>query len=180
MGQARQRQQLVRLTGAKQRARQLQAVEKQHVVIRRAVDQQQRSRQPRRIGQKRGAVVAVFVLGGQAQIALGIAGVVVPPVDHRSARHADVKHIRPAQYRQRRHVAAKRPAVDADPRQVQLGIALAGLGQRRDLVFQRQVAKVTRDGMLPRRAAVGSPAPIGGHDDKAMIRNPLIQHVARR
>ena len=48
------------------------------------------------------------------QVALGVRRVVQPPFGDRRPRHRGVEDVRPAQHRERREVAAERPADDAD------------------------------------------------------------------
>ena len=94
-----------------------------HVVVGQPVDEQQRAGQPGRVGQQRGLRIHLRLIVRVAEVALGVAGVVQPPVGDRGARHRGVEHIRAAQHGQRGQVAAERPAADRDPAGVQVRVA---------------------------------------------------------
>ncbi len=105
-----------------------------------------------------------------AQIPLGVRGVVEPPVGDRRARDGGVEHVRPPQHRQRRQVAAERPAPDRDPAQVEVGV-----GHRLehvDLVVEGD-REVVVDLALEGRAASGRAAPVGDDHGEALLGPPL-------
>ena len=94
--------------------RQLQRVPVVDVVVRGAVDEQQRALQVLRQRDQARLVVGRLRFRQQAQVALGVVRVVVFPVGDRGAGDRGLEHVRPTQHAVRRHVAAERPADDAD------------------------------------------------------------------
>ena len=100
------------------------------------------------------------------------------PVDDRRPGNAHRVNIGTTQHGERSHVAAERPAEDADPLGVDLGEALAGEAQRLDLILKRDVAEVAADRPLPGAAAEGRTTTIGQKDDEAVIRQPLVEEIA--
>ena len=121
------------------------------------------------------ASYACGCLVGVAEVALGVGGVVAPPVGDRGAGDRDVEDVGPAQDGERRQVAAERPAPDADPAEVDVvGVGLGDRRQRVDLVLQRDRREVPGDRAVPARSAPGGAPPVGDHDDEALVGQPLL------
>ena len=78
-------------------------------------------------------------------------GVVEQLVGHRRAGHRGVEDVGPAEHGQRGQVAPGRPAADADPVEVDLGVPRGGRVQRLDLVLELGVPRSGRS-RVPRPA----------------------------
>ena len=86
--------------------------------------------------------VGLGLLVGVAEVALGVGGVVEPPVGDRRAGDRRVEDVGPAQHRERREVAAEGPAADRRPgARSSVGVRLGGRLQRVDLVVERRPSR---------------------------------------
>ena len=127
---ADEREHLVRAPGGEQRGRQLQGVRGDDVVVGEAVDEQQR---PCQVGARAAGatrVVAVGVVVGMPEVALGVVGVVEPPFGHRRAGDGGVEHVRSAQHGQRGQEATEAPAANGDAIEIEHPVVSLGGGVR--------------------------------------------------
>ena len=104
-------------------------------------------------------------------------GIVEPLVGDGRAGDGGAEDIGPSQHGHRRQEAAERPAADAHPVKIKVGVALRRRVQRGHLVLQRQIALVPVDGPFPGRPAPGGAAAIGDHDGEPLLGKPLGHQV---
>ncbi len=173
VGDADERQDLVRPAGGEQRRRQLQRVRGDDVVVGQAVDQQQRAGQPIGERQQRVGVVDVGLLAGIAEVALGVVRVVETPLGDRRAGDGGVEDVGPAQHGERGEVAAEAPAADGDALEVEHAVLLGGVVQGGDLVVEDRGRQVVVDRPLPLAAAARRAATVGDDDGEPLVGEPL-------
>ncbi len=126
-----------------------------------------------RVGDQRGALVSGPLVVRVAQIALRVVRVVEPPVRDRGARDRGVKHVRPAQDRQRGQVSAEGPAPDRHLGQIEVAVAVCHGSQRVDLILQGRASQVTGHCAVPLGASPWCAPAVGHHDGEALIGEPL-------
>ena len=125
------------------------------------------------VGQERAGVVARRVLLRVAEVALGVEGVVEPPLGDRGAGDGGVEDVGPAQHRERRQVAAEAPAADGDAGQVEPGVLRRQRQQAVDLVLEHGTGEVAVDRPLPLGTAAGRAAPVDHDDREPLVGEPL-------
>ncbi len=158
---------------SQQRARQPERVGGDDVVVGEAMYEQQRARQLGRVGEQRRALVGVGIVRRVAEIALGVVGVVQPPVGDRSTSDGGVEDVGAAQDGERGEVAAEAPPSDGDAGQVDDRLDLSQRMQGLDLIVEDRTGQVAVHGSLPRRASTRRTPPIDHHDREALVGEPL-------
>ena len=148
-----------------------------HIVVRHAVQHQQRIADLRRERQRVGRGIGFRIGRRIAQIAFGIMGVVQLPARDRRARNARREHARRLLQQLQRHVAAIGPAIDRDLLRIDEILRLQP-GDAGQLVLHLHRAHRLVDLVLERRAAVGRPAPVDRKHDPAAIDQILLDRRA--
>ena len=179
VGDAGERQHLVRAPGGEQGGRELQRVRGDDVVVGEPVDQQQRPGQVGGERQQRVGVVALGLIGRVAEVALGVVGVVQTPLGHRRAGDRGVEHVGSAQHGERGEVAAEAPSADGDAVEVETGHLFGDAVERVDLVVEGRSGEVAVHRSLPLAAAAGRAAAVGDDDGEALVGEPLRRRGTR-
>ncbi len=115
--------------------------------------------------------------GRQAEIALGVVGVVEAPVGHRRAGDRGVEDVGAAQHGERGEVATEAPTADAHLVEVEKGVALGELAECAHLIVEHRAGQIEVNRALPRRAPPGRAAAVDDHDREALVGEPLRAEV---
>ena len=121
-----------------------------HVVVTRAVDDQQLALQPLREADGRSIAIALGILGGQPHVALLVNGVVERLVGHRGHRHSHFVQLRRPEHQVVRHRPAAAPSPHRHAREIYPRPARGQRPQRRGLLLRRQHAHRPVDHLAPR------------------------------
>ena len=145
-----QRQELVMTTSGKKKIGQLQRVRCEHVVVGEAVYEHEGAGQVACQWQQAAAVISRSVCLRVAQVALGIARVVQPPLGDGRPCNCRVEHMRHLQHCQCCKVAAEGPSDDADPARVDVsGVKSGQCSHGGRLVLKRWRCEVVVHAALP-------------------------------
>ena len=174
VGRAGQRQDRVRAAGREQRRGHPERVRHHHVVVGQPVNKQQRPGQAGGLGDGGGPGVSVRVLLRQAEEPLPPVRVVEPLIVRRGPGNGRVEHVGAAEHGDGRERAAIGPAVDTDPRPVQVGERRAERVERVHLIVKRRRQGVAEHRLRPLRPAARSAAPVGHQDGEAVLGEPLV------
>ena len=137
--------------------------------------------QPAGVGRRRAGGVAFLVPLRGRHVALGVDGVVLPPVRHRRDGHAGAEHVGAVarEHRHERQVAAVAPAPDADAPGVDVGLAAEPPGHG-DLVLRFEHPEPAIGAGLERFAASARAAVVHRGDDHAQLVGQVpVPEVAR-
>ena len=121
-------------------------------------------------------VITVAVVLGQAHVALGVDGVVVPPVGHRGHGHGGLEHVGALGDAEAAHVPAIAPSPDADAGGVGPWLA-ADPGGRRDHVLGLVLPQLAVGHVPEVAAAVTGAARVHAHHHIASLRHQLVPQV---
>src|SRR5690606_32481116 len=105
-------------------------------------------------------------------------GVVIGPIDDWRAGDTRLKHIGSLHDGHRREVAAEGPAVNANPREIHLGILFAESLQAANLIGEREFDEISFNAPFPLATPRRRTASVNRHDDETVIGKPLIEQVA--
>ena len=118
VGEPAEREELERLARAEEGVGEFHAVLEVDVVVGGAVDEEEFALKAVGVGEDVAVAVAGDVFRGEAEVAFGVVGVVVGPIDDGGARDAGAEEVGALQDRHGGEVAAERPAVDADATEI--------------------------------------------------------------
>ncbi len=166
-------QHAVRLARREQFGREAEGVCGRHIVVREAVDEQQRAAQQVSVSDQRRACVVLRLLVRVAQVPLLPMSVVEPLIGGRGAGDGRVEDIGTVEYGGRRQETAERPAADRHAPQVEVAEPVACGQQSVHLILQGGRELVAVDGLFPGGAAPGSPAPVDHENREALLGEPL-------
>ena len=157
--------------------RELEGVLDINIVVREAVNEQERTLQLGRVGEHAARAVAFGVFLGQTHITFGVIGVVIFPGDNRCPGDPGLKHIGPAKGGHGGKISTKRPARHPHPGEIHFGILRSEGLQALDLVVQGEVDQVAADHPLPGATAQRRAPAIESGNDKTLVGHPLVGEI---
>ena len=159
--------------GGEQGRRQAQRVGGHDVVVGEAVDQEQRPGQLTGQGEQRAGVVGVGLLGGIAEVALGVVGVVEPPLGHRCAGDGGVEDVGPPEHGEGGEVAAEAPPPDRHAVEVEDAVLLGGRLSASTWSSSTAVARSRWTARSQSDPAARRPPAVGDDDGEPLVGEPL-------
>ena len=144
------------------------AVLPHHHIVGGAVDHQELAFQLVGLVLEAGELVTLGVLLGRVHVTLAVHDLIVFPIQHRTARHADLEHLGVVDLQRGRHEAAIAPAVAADAVGVDIRQGLQPVDAHH-LVAHLELAALTMDALLEGLATVGGATVVEGEDEEAFL-----------
>ena len=159
-----------------ERFRHLRAVAVVHVVVGRAVNEQEVAVEL--VGTRDGIhQLIVGILLWRAHVALGVDGVVEFPVGRRRHRHASAEEGRALRHGHQRVEAAEAPTPNRDARSIDIGKPTQ-IGRRRHLVLRLEVAETEVGAFFEIRTACARTAAVHDDTDVAILCEEGFPHTA--